>query len=81
VHEASALRQRFGAGPILVTPGIRPAGADVGDQKRVATPTLAVDAGSTYLVVGRPIVEAADPVKAARAMQLEIDRAWQSKSR
>jgi orotidine-5'-phosphate decarboxylase len=80
VHEAPALRQRFGSAPILVTPGIRPSGADVGDQKRVATPTLAVNAGSTYLVVGRPIVEAADPAQAARAIQLEIDRAWQARS-
>jgi len=79
VHEAPALRQRFGNTPILVTPGIRPSGADVGDQKRVATPTLAVEAGSTYLVVGRPIVEAADPGQAARAIQMEVDRAWQAK--
>ncbi len=79
VHEAPALRQRFGNGPILVTPGIRPAGADVGDQKRVATPSLAVEAGSSYLVVGRPIVEAANPSQAARAIQQEVDRAWQAK--
>jgi len=77
VHETPALRQRFGSSPILVTPGIRPSGADVGDQKRVATPTLAVEAGSTYLVVGRPIVEAPDPGMAARAIQMEIDHAWQ----
>lgn len=81
VHEAPALRERFGNTPILVTPGIRPAGADVGDQKRVATPGLAVEAGSTYLVVGRPIVEAADPCQATRAIQAEIDRAWQARSR
>ncbi len=76
VHEAPALRTRFGSGPVLVTPGIRPAGADVGDQKRVATPALAVKAGSTYLVVGRPIVEAPDPASAARAILQEIDAAW-----
>lgn len=81
VHEAPALRQRFGNTPILVTPGIRPAGADVGDQKRVATPGLAVEAGSTYLVVGRPIMEAANPSEATRAIQMEIDRAWQAKAR
>lgn len=81
VHEAPALRQRFGNGPILVTPGIRPSGADVGDQKRVATPTLAVESGSTYLVVGRPIVEAVDPCLAARTIQREVDCAWQAKSR
>jgi orotidine-5'-phosphate decarboxylase len=76
VHEAAALRRKFGAKPILVTPGIRPAGAAVGDQKRVATPTLAVQAGASYLVVGRPIVEDASPRQAAAAIQAEIDRAW-----
>lgn len=73
VHEAPMLRRRFGNDAILVTPGIRPTGNDVGDQKRVATPALAVAAGATYLVVGRPIVEAPDPVSAARAIQREID--------
>lgn len=76
VHEAPILRQRFGAGPILVTPGIRPSGADVGDQKRVATPAVAVKAGSTYLVIGRPIVEAPDPRQATRTIQAEIDEEW-----
>ena len=76
VHEAPILRQRFGAGPILVTPGIRPSGADVGDQKRVATPAVAVKAGSTYLVVGRPIVEAPDPFKATLAIQGEVEVAY-----
>ena len=76
VHEAAALRTRFGTGPVLVTPGIRPAGADIGDQKRVATPAVAVRAGATYLVVGRPIVEASDPAQAVRAILAEIDAAW-----
>ena len=76
VHEAAALRARFGAGPLLVTPGIRPAGADVGDQKRVATPAVAVKAGASFLVIGRPIVEAPDPAAAARAILAEIDAAW-----
>ncbi len=75
VHEAPVLRRKFGSAPILVTPGIRPSGADVGDQKRVATPAVAVEAGATYLVVGRPIVEAADPFKAALAIQAEVDAA------
>ena len=75
VHEVAALRQRFGSAPILVTPGIRPAGGDVGDQKRVATPAAAVKAGATYLVVGRPIVEAPDPLQAGRAMLKEIQDA------
>jgi orotidine-5'-phosphate decarboxylase len=72
VHEARALRERFGAAPILVTPGIRPAGADIGDQKRVATPAAAVKAGATCLVVGRPILEAVDPAAAARSILAEI---------
>lgn len=79
VHEAAALRARFGAAPVLVTPGIRPAGADVADQKRVATPAAAVAAGATYLVVGRPIVEAPDPAAATRAILAEIDEAWSAR--
>jgi orotidine-5'-phosphate decarboxylase len=75
VHEAAALRQRFGPAPILVTPGIRPAGGDVGDQKRVATPAAAVKAGATYLVIGRPIVEANDPMQAGKAILKEIQDA------
>jgi orotidine-5'-phosphate decarboxylase len=73
VHEARALRDRFGADPILVTPGIRPAGGAAGDQKRIATPAMAVQAGATYLVVGRPILEAPDPGKAAAVILLEIN--------
>lgn len=72
VHEARALRDRFGADPILVTPGIRPAGGAAGDQKRIATPTMAVQSGATYLVVGRPILEADDPGKAAAAILTEM---------
>ncbi len=64
--EVAALRRCLGPGPLLVTPGVRPAGAAVGDQKRVATPGDAVRDGSSFLVVGRPILEAADPAAAAR---------------
>jgi len=78
VLEAAALRREFGNAPILVTPGIRPAGSDIGDQKRVATPAVAVKAGASYLVVGRPIMEAADPAAATRCIQLELDQAWQN---
>jgi orotidine-5'-phosphate decarboxylase len=76
VLEASALRRHFGPEAILVTPGIRPSGAEVGDQKRVATPALAVEAGASYLVIGRPILDAPDPIAATRAIQAEIDHAW-----
>jgi orotidine-5'-phosphate decarboxylase len=73
--ELVAMRRRLGPRALLVTPGVRPAGADLGDQKRVATPAQAVRDGATYLVVGRPILDAADPVAAARAIQDEIRRA------
>jgi orotidine-5'-phosphate decarboxylase len=72
VHEAAALRERLGPAPLLVTPGIRPSGGAVGDQKRVATPSAAVAAGSSYLVVGRPILEADDPAAAAVAILEEM---------
>lgn len=75
VHEAPALRRKFGHTPILVTPGIRPAGADADDQKRIATPAMAVKAGATYLVVGRPILEAADPRRMAVAILDEMRQA------
>jgi orotidine-5'-phosphate decarboxylase len=66
VHEAAAVREACGKDFIIVTPGIRPPEGDRGDQKRVATPADAVAAGSNFLVVGRPIVAAVDPLKAAR---------------
>ena len=56
----------------FVVPGVRPEGAEVGDQKRVATPGQAVKDGSTHLVVGRPILEASDPCAAARAIAAEM---------
>ena len=56
----------------LVTPGIRPAGAERGDQKRIMTPAAAIAAGADYLVVGRPILGAADPKAAALAIVAEI---------
>ena len=64
-HEISILRDAFGQMPVLVVPGIRPAGSDLGDQARVMTPQAAVKAGADYIVVGRPITGAADPGKAA----------------
>ena len=71
-EEAAALRKLVGHQMRLVTPGIRPAGAEVGDQKRIMTPARAIAAGSDYLVVGRPITGAADPKAAAEAIHAEI---------
>lgn len=69
--EAASLRERLGATPLLVTPGIRPAGAAHGDQKRVMTPGQAIAAGSSLLVVGRPIHGAQDPRAALDAIAAE----------
>lgn len=74
-QEASLLRQELGADFIIVTPGIRPSGSDIGDQSRVMTPERAIGAGADYLVVGRPITEAEDPKAAARAIVEEIGQA------
>jgi orotidine-5'-phosphate decarboxylase len=70
--EAEGVRQAVGKEMIVVTPGIRPAGAASGDQKRVATPAIAISAGADYLVVGRPISTAADPRAAAASIVAEI---------
>jgi len=67
-REARAIRARFGRDLLIVTPGVRPRGADAHDQKRVVTPSEAIAAGADYLVVGRPIVEAGDPRAAAEAI-------------
>jgi orotidine-5'-phosphate decarboxylase len=74
-EEAANLRTIASAGMVLVTPGIRPAGAEKGDQKRIMTPALAIEAGADHLVVGRPIVSAADPKVAAEAIVAEISGA------
>jgi orotidine-5'-phosphate decarboxylase len=74
-EEAAMVRPIIGARMALVTPGIRPAGADPADQKRVMTPTAAIKAGVDYLVVGRPIIGASDPKAAAEAIVAEIARA------
>ncbi|WP_046120024.1 orotidine-5'-phosphate decarboxylase [Ensifer aridi] len=74
-EEAAAVRKIIGADMALVTPGIRPTGADKGDQKRVMTPAEAIRAGSSHLVVGRPIVQAPDPLAASRAILAEMDSA------
>jgi orotidine-5'-phosphate decarboxylase len=72
-HEVGAIRDACGAGFLVVTPGIRPAGAALGDQARAATPAAALRAGADYVVVGRPITEAADPRAAAAAIEKELE--------
>ncbi len=72
VKETSALRAEFGADFIIVTPGIRPAGTAAEDQKRIATPKAAMEAGSSYLVIGRPIYDAPSPRDAAEAVFEEL---------
>ena len=72
--EAAALRERL-RNFLIVTPGIRQQGADAQDQARVVTPTIAVEAGADYLVIGRPITRAGDPRAAAQAIAEEIARA------
>ena len=71
-EETSAIRDALGAAPLLVVPGIRPAGSDAADQSRIATPGEAIARGASILVVGRPITQAADPAKAAAAILDEI---------
>ena len=71
-EEAANLRKIVGRQVSLVTPGIRPAGSDIGDQKRIMTPGRAIEAGADYLVVARPVVEAADPRAVAEAIVAEI---------
>ncbi len=73
--EAAMLRQTVGQRMLLVTPGIRPAGATAGDQKRVASPAEAIRSGADYLVIGRPVTQAPDPRAAAEAVVAEVERA------
>ncbi len=70
--EIRAVRTHLGAGWVIVTPGVRPAGSAADDQSRIATPRATARAGAHYLVVGRPITAAADPADAARAILAEI---------
>jgi orotidine-5'-phosphate decarboxylase len=77
-QEVASLRALTGPEGVLVIPGIRPAGAAVGDQKRIATPAEALRLGASYLVVGRPITQAADPAEAAEAILREMAEARMS---
>jgi orotidine-5'-phosphate decarboxylase len=72
-HEARSLRAKLGDKIKIVTPGIRPAGADPGDQRRFATPREAIDAGADYLVIGRPITAAADPRAVVEKIVAELN--------
>jgi orotidine-5'-phosphate decarboxylase len=72
--EVKLLRESLGPSAVLVTPGVRPANADKGDQKRVATPEQAIADGASWVVVGRPIRDAADRLAAARAIAESIAR-------
>jgi orotidine-5'-phosphate decarboxylase len=79
--EVARVRTTVGPDVALVTPGIRPAGASAGDQKRVTTPADAISGGADYLVVARPILQATDPRAAAEMIQAEIAAALSQKSR
>lgn len=70
--ELGPLRAAFGQNPIIVTPGIRPADSAADEQKRIMTPAAAADAGSSFIVVGRPILQAESPLRAAQAIQAEL---------
>lgn len=74
-REAAAIRSACGANFLIVTPGIRPAGAEHGDQKRVLTPAEALSAGASHLVIGRPVTKAPDPAAACRAILSELEAA------
>ncbi len=74
-HEAREMRELLGPDALIVTPGVRPAGAALGDQSRVATPATAIEAGASHIVVGRPITQADDPVAAFESIVAELERA------
>jgi orotidine-5'-phosphate decarboxylase len=74
-REVASLRALTGPEGVLVTPGIRPAGSEIADQKRIATPAEALRQGASYLVVGRPITQAPDPAEAAEAILKEMTEA------
>jgi orotidine-5'-phosphate decarboxylase len=79
VNEVPVIRREFGNDWIVVTPGIRPKASNADDQKRTATPDEAVKAGSNFLIVGRPVIEASDPRKAVYDIQEEIREACHSR--
>jgi orotidine-5'-phosphate decarboxylase len=74
-REALAIRKSLGEGFAIVTPGVRPAGAESNDQQRTATPSQAIANGASHIVVGRPITHAAEPAQSARAIIAEMEQA------
>lgn len=80
-REVRALRERLGSDFLIVTPGVRPAGAAHGDQARVVTPAEAIAAGSTHLVVGRPITGATNPAQEAQKIIREIEQSAQTSAK
>jgi orotidine-5'-phosphate decarboxylase len=74
-REARAVREACGEGFVIVTPGIRPSGSIVGDQKRVVSPKEALEAGSDYLVIGRPVLESPNPVQALDSILADLSGA------
>lgn len=76
-HEVPTLRAQFGQAPLIITPGVRPAGSDAGDQARIMTPAKAIAAGADALVIGRPIVQADQPLDMAKSILDEIETAFQ----
>jgi len=71
-HESKEIKKKLGQGFIVATPGIRPAGFEKGDQKRVVTPKKAIEAGADILVIGRPVIEAKEPIKVLDSIASEI---------
>lgn len=78
-REARLIRKEIGNELLIVTPGIRPEGAEIDDHKRYATPTKAIKGGADYLVIGRPIIKSGNPRKAAEKIIKEMERAYQDK--
>jgi orotidine-5'-phosphate decarboxylase len=72
-EEVAQLRRELGPDPLLVVPGIRPAGAAAGDQRRTGTPRAAVEAGASHLVIGRPLRDSPDPAAAADSISADLD--------
>jgi orotidine-5'-phosphate decarboxylase len=72
-EEVGHLRRELGPGPLLVVPGIRPAGAASGDQRRTGTPRSAIEAGASHIVVGRPLRDSPDPAAAADSIAADLD--------